>query len=747
MISASTVPPAAPPPPEDEGFDLWRYLRMLDKHRWLIAAVTALAVGVSYFHTQRLTRIYEAHCTIEYDPNPVRPWGRDIEDVTLPYHYWASRELFATQNQIIRSRAVAERVVAKLGLHQDPGFAGVPKENQKGWKGMSPILAAQILQGKISVSQDRNTRLVHVNVRDRDPQRARLLANTVAEAFIEKTLEDRMGSSANALEWLGQQLDSVKGQLESSELKLHEFVEEEASLSMPFDEQQKLVSNEIQKYSSQLTEPRIQRLGVAAYLKELEAAIDADPANLSYRVVAASKTVDVLRTDYLGKKREREKLGLKYGDAHPDIVATDKNILRLREQLQREIDALIDAAKSELREVKTVETGLRASLDRANSAGLALNLQEITHRRLQRERDNAARLYGTLLERTAETDLTNALKVSFARIVDPALTPSFSVYPSYRRNLMVGGVIGMLFGVAIALLLSLLDRVIRTVEDAEALGITMLGLMPRIEEGVPAGSGGYGRKRRRNAPEVVTNRDRIVHTHPKSSVAECCRTVRTNLTFMAADHPQRALVTTSASPREGKTTVSLSLAISLAQSGKRVLIVDTDLRKPRIHKALGRSNAVGVTTVLVGEHEVEQAIQRTDVPGLDVVASGPIPPNPSELLHTSQFRDLVHELSRRYDQVIFDSPPLGAVTDAAVIAPQVDGVLLVIHGQKTTREALRSALRQLRDVGAHITGGVLNDVDLSARHYGYGTYYYYHHEGYYTADDEERQREAPAAES
>jgi capsular exopolysaccharide synthesis family protein len=707
--------------------------------------MTAVACAIAYYHTEQLQRVYEADCTIEYDPNPIRPWGNDIEDVTMPYHYWASRELFATQNEIIQSRAVAERVVRNLGLEHDPGFMGVPPEHRAGWSGGSVTQAAKMLQGKIRVEQERDTRLVHVRVLDTNPERARLLANAVAESFIDKTLEDRMGSSANALEWLSQQLDSVQKQLEGSELKLHEFVEDEANLSMPFGEQQKLISSEIQSFSSKLTEAQIRRIELKAYLKELEAAIGADPVDINYRVVSASETVASMRQSYLDMSREREALALKYGPEHPSIKSLDVQLARTLEQLRTEIGALLDAARSELREIETVQAGLHSALDRANEAGLSLSLKEITHRRLERERDNAARLYGTLLERTAETDLTNALRLSFARVVDPALKPTFAVYPSYRKNLVIGGVIGLMLGVAMALLLSLLDRVIRTVEDAEALGLTMLGVVPRIVQGAAAAGPGYGRKRRGKSAEPVTNRDMIVHTHPKSSVAECARTVRTNLTFMSAEHPQRALVTTSASPKEGKSTVSVSLGISLAQSGKRVLLVDTDLRKPRLHKALGLSNARGVTTVLVGELALDQAIARTDVPGLELMPSGPIPPNPAELLHTPAFGKLVEELKRRYDLVIFDSPPLGVVTDAAVIAPQVDGVLMVVHSQKTTRDALRSALRQLGDVNAHITGGVLNDVDLSSRQYGYGGYYYYASEGY-AADDDDRSRDVPAAE-
>jgi capsular exopolysaccharide synthesis family protein len=479
----------------------------------------------------------------------------------------------------------------------------------------------------------------------------------------------------------------------------------------------------------------------------LEAVNVEDPLAFNHPALADNDTVQDLRGKYYDNMREREALAVKYGDKHPQIQALDVQLEETRHQLRREIDGLIANARADLVEAQVIESGVQKALAQANKAGLELNLQEITYRRLQRERDNSARLYGAILERTAETDLSHALQVSFVRIVDRALQPGFSIYPSYRRNLTIGGLIGVMLGVALAFLLMKLDRVVRTVEEAEALGITVLGILPRIDDGNPIRTPGYAKKRGRNAPEIVTNRDLVVHTHPRSSTAECCRTIRTNLTFMSADRPQRAIVVTSANPREGKTTVTISLAISLAQSGNRVLLVDTDLRKPRIHKAFGLSNAKGATSVLVGEHSVKDAVQQTEIPGLEFLACGPIPPNPSELLHTAQFRELVTELARRYDHVLFDSPPLAAVTDAAIIAPQVDGVLLVVHGQKTTRDAMRSALRQLSDVGAHITGGVLNDVDLSARHYGYGSYYYYHSEGYYEASEQERRSDAPAAES
>jgi succinoglycan biosynthesis transport protein ExoP len=730
----------------EPGAEIWRLLAQFYQHKWLLLTAVLLACGTAFFLTERLTRLYQADCTIEFDPNPIKPLGRSADDdASMGALYWSSREFFATQSKIMTSRALAERVVAKLGLNHNPDFFGVPEQAKKGWNGVAVTEAAQALQRRISVDQERDTNIVHIRITDPKPELSMLLANAVADAYIEKIMQDKLGSTTSALEWLSTQLDSLKGQLERSELSLHEFVQEKANLSMPFEEQQKLVSADIQRFNGTLSETRLKRVELAARLESLLAAQNQDPLLINHPAMAESDTVNNLRAKYYEKMAEREALAIKYGDQHPQIRALDLELTLLRDELHAEIDRFVTNARLELNETQSIENGVQGMLAQANRAGLELNLQEITYRRLQRERDNSARLYGSILERTADTDLAHALQVSFVRVVDRALTPTFSIYPSYHKNLTIGGLLGLVVGIGLALLLTQLDRVIRTVEEAEAFGVTVLGVMPRIDQGSPIPGVRHGRRRWRTASDPVTNRDLVVHTHPKSSTAECCRTIRTNLTFMSADRPQRAIVVTSASPREGKTTVAICVAISLAQGGKRVLLVDTDLRKPRLHKALGLQNTRGTTTVLVGEHTASEATQRTEIPGLELLASGPIPPNPAELLHTKQFHDLIAELSGRYDHILYDSPPLAAVTDAAIIAPQVDGVLLVVHGQKTTRDALRSALRQLRDVNARITGGVLNDVDLSTRNYGYGAYYYYHSEGYY--ETQEQQADAPAAES
>jgi succinoglycan biosynthesis transport protein ExoP len=730
-------------------FEVGRQLNALWQRKWWILMITGLAIAAAYYWTSRQPRVYRADCTIEYDTNPQRPLGNSVEDTSVPYiTYWASRDYIETQNRIISSRMIAERVVRKLNLHQNPDFLNVPKNLRKGWKPAQVTDVALNLQGRVRVSQERDTQITHIEVSDREPARAALLANAVADAYIAKTLEDRLGSSASAIEWLGEQLDSLKGQLERSELSLHQFVEDKATFTMPLEEQQTLVASDIQLMNGKLGEVRLARIELSAHVEGLRAANRENPLEVVHPEITANEAIVDLRKRYTDLDAERRALAVKYGDEHPQIRALDVQLASARDRLRFEIDGILSAAEAKLNEIRTVESGVRSALEVANKAGLELSLQEITYRRLERERDNAARLYGTILERTAEADLTRAIELSLVRVVDRALPPGYSFYPSYQRNMTIGALLGILVGISLALLLSQLDRVLRTVEEAEALGVTILGILPRIEEGAKARGPGYSKRRGKNAPELIMNRDLVVHTHPKSSVAECCRTIRTNLTFMGAERSLRTIVITSASPREGKTTVVISLAISLAQSGKRVLVVDTDLRKPRMHKAMDRGNHKGITTALVDVHSVQEAVQSTDIPGLDLLACGPIPPNPSELLHTAHFNALVQELGRQYDYVLFDSPPLGAVTDAAIIAPQVNGVLLVLHGNKTTREAARSALRQLRDVNARLVGGILNDVDLAARHYGYGSYYYYQAEGYYQTEPEpDRRSERPAAES
>ena len=709
----------------ERGIDLREMARPVLAYKWLILGV-ALVVGLGViFWTLKQPKIYKATTVIEYDPNPTQPLGRRVEDVASPMaSFLMSREFFETQNRIIASRTIAERVVRKLGLHRDASFMGVPPEARGGWRGVEPVVAAGRLQSMLVVEAVKDTRLVNLVVRDVAPARARLLADAIADCYIEKTLEDRMGATVSALEWLSTQLDALQQQLEGSELALHEFKEQNNVLSVSMEDRQNLVAADMESLNKALTETRIKRIELAARAHQLRAAVEADALTPTASAIAANSTVAGLREQLRTKMAERDSIAVRYGVGHPRMVALTAEIDSLSGQVRTETRALMESAESDLREANQVESGLRGALADANRAGLELNLREIDYGRLSRARESKSKIYDMLLERTAETNLTRMLRVTHVRMVDRALVPVSPVSPRFSTNAAAGAGAGIALGVLLAFGLARLDRRLRSSDEVERLGAVVLGIVPKIDGGA----------RGTSVTDLGLARDLTVAHQPRSAAAECIRTVRTNLAFMSAESPIRSLVVTSGNPSEGKTTVCVSLAIALAQSGKKVLLVDSDLRRPRLHRVFGVTLAEGVTSVLVSDKTLAEVVVSTEVPNLDLLPCGPIPPNPAELLHSAHFNDFLREALSKYDRVIFDSPPLGAVIDAAVLAPQLDGVIVVIKAESTTRDALMSALRQLKDVGAKVRGVVVNDVDVSQKGYGYGRggyYTYYNRDGYY----------------
>lgn len=750
MTSSNEQTSGFDPALAEEGNDIdpRQYLRVLLRYKWSILAITVVVTAAVTFWSLRQSEVYEAKCTLEFDPHPPRPLGQEVEDVSGPFsNYWSNQQFFATQREILESRSIAKEVVRDHGLHQDPSFFGVPEKKRDEWEGESIKSAASKLQSKLSVSGVPDTRLVKLKVTDGNPERAARLANAIAETYIKKTKEDRLGATVSALEWLGKRLDQLREKLRDSELALHQFKKKHNVLSVSVEDKQNLVSKNIEGFSSELQTIRTRRIKLQAHVERLREANAKDPMEVNVEALqqnaTATKTkaatlqeestIESLRQEIMNKERKHQTLSVPYGPNHPKMEKLDKSITTLRKQLRSEIDNVIRAAEAELREIKRIERGLREALQNAHDRGFELNRREIKYRRLKRRRENNEELYSMLLERSTETELTRMLQTTFVRKVDKALVPGSPVSPNHRNHIAGGLGAGLVLAVAFAFLLGQLDRRIKRVEDVEALGLPMLGILPQIaeENGV---SNTRLRRQRKHRPDEVPlkagGRDTIVQTHPMSAAAECCRTIRTNLTFMSASQPSSSFVVTSALPREGKTTVATNLAITVAHSGKHVLLIDSDLRRPRVHKVFGVDGRRGLTNLLVGEGTLNRTAAETDVPGLDVLPCGPIPPNPSELLHSERFGHMLHDAENKYDRIIFDSPPLGAVTDAAVIAPQVGGAILVIKVQQTTRDGLRTGLRQLRDVGANIVGGILNEIDLTSSDYRYdGYYYYYYHYG------------------
>jgi capsular exopolysaccharide synthesis family protein len=377
-----------------------------------------------------------------------------------------------------------------------------------------------------------------------------------------------------------------------------------------------------------------------------------------------------------------------------------------------------------------VDSGLFTS---AKQRALELNLLEIEYNRLRRSKDENEKLYGIVTERSKENDLTRMLRINNIRVVDRAQVPRRPVSPNVPLNIAGGVAVGVVLGLLAAVGREQLDRSIKTPDDVEReLGLTFLGLLPSMDH-ESKGPSAYGKRKRRgqrDLPNPLGVPELVVHEHPASGVAEAARALRTNILFLSPDKPFRTLLVTSAAPAEGKTTVASCIAIAMAQAGRKVALLDCDMRRPRVHRIFNRTNDVGVTTALIDIGTIDETIRETSVPNLSVVTTGPIPPNPAEILHSDAFHRLLKTLSERFDHIVIDSPPVAPVTDAAILSTQVDVTILVVRAFKTSKELARRAVRSLRDVGNRRVGTVLNAVDFGRRDYGYYQSYYYRREGY-----------------
>jgi capsular exopolysaccharide synthesis family protein len=740
--------PESPAPDEEKGIDVFAILRTLRKRWMLIAAITlAVALAVT-FYTLGQTKIYQAEATMLFDPNPPRPLGRQVETVVDMGNgnYWNNKEYYETQYELMRSLRLAQVVVEDLGLQNDLAFLQMAPPGGKTVP-MDPLptveQAAQILVGRVTVAPVKNSRLAKLSYVDADPARAQRIAAAMAETFVALNLSDAQQSTGTAVDWLNSQLDKLKEGLDSSEIALHEYKLDKKILSTDIDAQSNILREEMQQLSSALTATRIKREELAARHGELGKVKADDPSELPATELLQSSVLQDLRTSYVLSLRERDGLlASGKGANHPEVRAAEGSVATTKAALLAEIRNIQGSVARDLAVVRRQEAGLNGLLQNAKNNAFDLNLLAIEYNRLNRTKENSEKLYSVVLERTKEGDLARMLQVNNIRVAEAPTLPRGPIRPRVPVNVLLGFVAGLVLGIGAAFGRDMLDRTVKTQADLEGLlGFTFLGLIPAIS---PDGAKkskyyGYGRRKKLKKAEqdaAELNADLIVHQAPLSGPAEAARAIRTNLRFMAPDEPFRVLLVTSASPSEGKTTVACSLAITMAQAGQKTLLLDADLRKPRVHRIFGKSSDVGLTVALLDRSVLTDELVATEVPDLSVLAAGPIPPNPAELLQSEKFAELLAELRNRYDRIVIDSPPVGPVTDAAVLTTQVDGTVLVVRAFKTPRDVVADAKRTLQTVGGRVVGAVLNAVNLDRSEYkGYYQYAYYRKGGYYRSTD------------
>jgi polysaccharide biosynthesis transport protein len=727
----------APTSEQHEAFDVRAYWRAIVRRRWLLVPFFVATVLVTALVTLRQTKIYDATCTIVIDLSAPKVLDTEVKDVveTGSGGVWFSREYYETQYKVILSRAVAQRVADKLQLGSNPAFLGLDEVKDPALRERLRLRAdpVAILQKSLKVEPIRDSRIVRIRFESRDPEMAALLANAVAEAYIAENLAVKTSTTQSASEWLEQQLADLEVKLAKSGKELFDFKKQHDIVATSWEDRQGMVSQRLTAINDALTKASVQRAQLEArneaigrLLADLDGRLDEEAE--SVEPVATSQAIQQLKVRYLEARSECADLKLRYLEHHPKLEACETKASLARSSLQGEIRARLLAARREYQEAVKTQQNLRALLNDTKSDAFALNQYEREYVELKRAHDNNQRIYDVLIKRLKDAGVTGMLQASNVRILDRARPGSTPVRPNVGQNLLLAIVFGLLGGVALAFAAEYLDTSITSQQQIEErLGLTFLGIIPSIEKNSDG-----------------TPQDLVVHARPQSVAAECLRAIRTNLLFMSPDKPLRTILVTSSGPQEGKTTTAVTLAEVMADSGNRVLLLDADMRRPRLHRVFDVTNAEGLSSLILGEGSLDSIVKSTLVPNLFVLPCGPIPPNPAELLHTEAFGTLLADLAKRFDRVIIDSPPVSVVSDAVVMSTRVDGTLMVLKAGLTSREVARQAVRSLRDVKARVFGAVLNDLDLEDQKYGQFRHYHYYQYSYYYGDKQKTDPQAAA---
>lgn len=697
---------------------LLRYVGILRQRMWVILAVVAIGVTGVVLYTIRQPKIYAATATVVVNPQAPRVMGSDVQDVIElgAGSYWSNQEYYNTQIDIVTGFPLARATVTQRDgdvlFHQKLA----PRERFPHLTEEQRIdVAAEILKGMLSAAQHSESRVIGITVHHTDADLAKALANEHVRSYLAGTLAKRTGGVDKSSRYLSAELDAAEKTLRTSEQKLYEFKDKNDIISVSLEDKQSILASDISRYSSALGDAKIKRIEMASLRKRAMGLTGEEVLESPVFALASnSEAVDALKQQYVGEKQKFLDVQEQFGPKSERFLQQQKKVAELYAMVQGEARRAMRELDERYQAALIAESSFEAEVTRLKKEALALGPLAVDYNRLARTQKSDEENYTRLIARLNSSKLegrneqTNVDEHEYAR-------GAFLVYPRMRTNVAIALLLSLLTGIGLALLLDHLDRTIKDPSVVErAVGAPLLGVIPVVVD-VAAG----------DDPKAQRARDLYVFEHPTSRAAECCRSIRTNILFSAADRPMKVITVSSPRPREGKTTTTIYMGTTMAQSGQRVLLVDTDLRRPRLHKSLGVSKNRGLTNLILGDAQIEDVIKSTDIPNLYVLPCGPQPPNPVELLLTNRFKQVLAELAERFDRVLLDSPPVLAVTDAVVLSRLSDGVMLIAQAGKTQIDDITTAARQFKDVEAPILGVILNDMDVSDRRYGGYSYYAY----------------------
>ncbi len=727
-LAASAAPTSAPASVmhgdgRAESGHVLDYLRVLHKRRWTAATAFLVVLAAVATYTFTVTPIYEARTRllIEAEGPNVINFTEVVDEQRTKADY------YQTQYNILQSRQLARTTIEALQLWNSPylgarsrsvfaalfGRSAAEGQSNAGETSEQSRAIDRFLDN-LTVTPIRNSRLVDVRYRLPDAELAMRIVNAIAKQYIEQNLEYKFMASKEASDWLGDRLAEQRRQVESAEAALQRYREQNDAISL--EDRENIVVQKLADLNAAVTQAKTERFQKQALYNQLQTlgsksgALDTFPAILSNTYIQQQKA------ELAQLQSQHSQLSEKLGEKHPEIIKIRTAIQLAQTKLDGEIAKVVQSVRNEYLAAVAKENSLTNALNQQKAEAQSMNRKAIDYGVLERDVQSSKQIYESLLQRAKETGVSRELKTSNIRVVDVAERPRVPASPRKLLNLTLAFFGGGILAVGLAFFFEYVDSRIKTPDEIRThLGLTPLGMVPAIEAGSWQG----------NSP--------LISNGVPPGFAEAIRAIRTNVLFSSAEEGPRALVITSTAPGEGKTIIAANLAIGLAQAGQRVLLIDADMRCPRVHEVFKQKQEPGLSNLMVGHATPSACIHKSNVLGLWLLTSGRVPPNPAELLGSQRFRDFVRSLGDHFDSVIIDSPPALAVTDAAVAASVATGVVFVIGAEMTTRQAAAIALQQLQNGHPRFLGAVLNRVELERNAYYYSGYYKREYVQYYQA--------------
>lgn len=714
------------------------YVRILYKRRWVAIPAFLLVFVSGALETIRAVPIYEARTQLLIERDSRRPTSIDaaLQDPGGGYY---DDGFYFTQYKIIQSRSMALRTVEALDAQGKPekvpapsGFSfsltglvgsglstviglvatrpapAAPRADSEAEAATAVETAAQSARvgrflAQLTVTGVRNSSLVDSAFRSPDAEFAARAVNELANQYRLRNLDSRTLASKEANDFLSEQLAEQRTKLAESEAALVRYRETHNAASV--DDRQNIVVQKLTELNAQVTRAKIERLDKQAVYNQLESVRKTGGSLETVPLVLANEVVQKLRIEIAGLEEKRAQMAAQYGPNWPPMVTLASSIENARARLTHEMDAVVGAVRNDYLAAQAKENALVGALEAQKGEAQGLDRKSVEYAALERDAAGNRQLYENLMQRAKETGVSGQFRSSNVEIVDAAETPGWPVLPNVQRDLMVASLMGLLLAMGLVIGFEDFDSRIKSPDEIKAhLGLPFLGLVPSVES-------------KDGEPVLVSSPTAPPH------FAEAIKAIRTAVVFSSADEGARSIVVTSTAPGEGKTLVSSNLAVALAQAEQRTLIIDCDMRRPRIHEMFGGAQEPGVSNVLVGTSQLAEVVRRTEIPNLSVMSAGHIPPNPAELLGSPRFRELIAKLRSHFDWIIIDAPPVMAVTDAAVIGNHATGVVFVVGAEMTSRRHASVAIEQLAAAKAHFIGAVLNRANVQRHGYYYATYY------------------------